>query len=103
MPYSICLESGREFIDHCRDGSCPLGKFPEAPAQWHDRIHVCARCPRRAKAKRLPPRRRYGPGTLLAAVIRAVTFGLVKPCLTCKGRAARLDRRGWLGLLMPWR
>lgn len=40
-----------------------------------------------------------GPGTTAARIISVVSFGLLRPCTTCRSRARRLDRLGWRGLL----
>ena len=49
---------------------------------------------------------RFPLGTWLATAIKLVTFGRVKPCTTCKSRAAKLDRLGmrfmlWLRRAKP--
>lgn len=63
---------------------------PAAYAELRDRfaVHGHLPSPRRKTAE--------GPGTLLAMVIRIITFGLLRPCTICRGRARQLI--GWGGV-----
>ncbi len=61
---------------------CPLGKWTDVPTPKPSRI--------------LPP------GTWLSMFIQVITFGLVRPCTSCKSRMATMNRAGWAGLPRVW-
>ena len=61
---------------------CPLGKWADVPAPRPSRI--------------LPP------GTWLSMFIQVTTFGLLRPCTSCKSRMATMNRAGWCGLPRVW-
>jgi hypothetical protein len=60
--YTICTVTGREFMEHCRENSCPAGKFAGAPApdaipqevldaRRAVRLPVCGACPELSSAE----------------------------------------------------